>query len=127
MALILGCHHVALYCSGTEKYEETVAFYRDVLEIPVKRTWKGGTMLDAGGTLLELFETGAPEHAEGVVRHFALATGDVDACAAAVTAAGYEVFMEPHDIVIASEPPFPARIAFCYGPMGEQIEFFCEK
>ena len=45
----------------------------------------------------------------------------------AVKAAGYEVFIEPKDIVIASNPPFPARIAFCRGPLGEEIEFFQEK
>ena len=44
-----------------------------------------------------------------------------------VREAGYEVFIEPRDIVIASEPPFPARIAFCRGPLQEEIEFFQEK
>lgn len=44
----------------------------------------------------------------------------------AVRAAGYEVFVEPKDIEIASEIPFPARIAFCRGPVGEEIEFFHE-
>ena len=127
MSLINGVHHVALYCDRPESFKQTVDFYHCVLGIPIKRVWDGGAMLDAGGVLLEIFETGAPENAEGVIRHFALTTGDVDACVKAVTAAGYEVFMEPNDIVIASEPPFPARIAFCYGPMGEQIEFFCEK
>ena len=41
--------------------------------------------------------------------------------------AGYEVFVEPKDIEIQSDPKFPARIAFCRGPLGEEIEFFCEK
>ena len=44
-----------------------------------------------------------------------------------VREAGYEVFIEPKDIVITSEPPFPARIAFCRGPLQEEIEFFQEK
>jgi glyoxylase I family protein len=35
--------------------------------------------------------------------------------------------MEPKDIVIASEPPYPARIGFCIGPVGEEVEFFCVK
>lgn len=38
-----------------------------------------------------------------------------------------EVFVEPKDIEIQSDPRFPARIAFCRGPLGEEIEFFCEK
>lgn len=33
----------------------------------------------------------------------------------------------PKDIVISSQPPYPARIAFCKGPLGEEIEFFCTK
>ena len=55
------------------------------------------------------------------------ATDDVDACVEAVKAAGYEVFIEPKDIEIASTPVFPARIAFCKGPLGEEIELFEEK
>ena len=64
---------------------------------------------------------------KGVIRHFAFATDDVDACVEAVKAAGYEVFIEPKDIEIASTPVFPARIAFCKGPLGEEIELFEEK
>lgn len=44
-----------------------------------------------------------------------------------VKAAGYEVFIEPNDIVIPSDPACHARMAFCFGPLGEQIEFFDEK
>jgi len=35
--------------------------------------------------------------------------------------------LHDRDIVIASELPFPARIAFCRGPLQEEIEFFQEK
>ena len=42
-------------------------------------------------------------------------------------AAGYEVFVEPKDIVIPSEPEYKARIAFGRGPLGEEIEFFQER
>ena len=41
--------------------------------------------------------------------------------------AGYEVFMEPTDKTIPSEIPYPIRVAFCYGPIGEEIEFFAER
>ena len=40
---------------------------------------------------------------------------------------GYEVFIEPKDIVIRSEPELNARMAFCYGPLGEQVEFYMER
>lgn len=125
--MITGIHHAALKCCTEKEYEETVRFYRDVLEIPVVRTWDTGTMLDTGSGLIEIFSNGDRPLPQGVIRHFALATADPDACIQAVRNAGYEVTMEPNDIVIPSQPPFPARIAFCNGPLGEEIEFFCEK
>ena len=44
-----------------------------------------------------------------------------------VKAAGYNVFMGPRDAVIASTPEYPIRLAFCNGPLGEEIELFCER
>lgn len=26
-----------------------------------------------------------------------------------------------------TNPPYPIRMAFCYGPLGEQVEFFMER
>ena len=43
-----------------------------------------------------------------------------------VKAAGYDVFIEPNDLVMDSSPKYPVRMAFCHGPLGEEIEFFCE-
>jgi glyoxylase I family protein len=57
----------------------------------------------------------------------AFATDNVDDCVAAVRAAGYPITVEPKDITIPSEPPLPARIAFCRGPLGEEIELFQEQ
>ena len=37
------------------------------------------------------------------------------------------MFIEPNDIVIRSDPEYPARMAFCFGPLGEEIEFFQER
>ena len=85
--------------------------------VPVDR-WKAGIGIGYDGD-------DAP--GKGVIRHFAFATDDVDACVESVKAAGYEVFIEPKDIKIASTPAFPARIAFCKGPLGEEIELFEEK
>ena len=45
----------------------------------------------------------------------------------AVREAGYRISVEPKDIIIQAKIPYPARIAFCIGPVGEEIEFFCEK
>ena len=55
------------------------------------------------------------------------ATDDVDSIVEAARKAGYAVTMEPGDIEIMSKPSLPARIAFIIGPVGEEIELFCEK
>ena len=129
--MIKGVHHIALKCMGVEAFEKTVQFYRDVLGLRVVRAWGegegSGVMLTTGDAMLEIFARGTDLPGQGAIRHFALATDDVDACVRAVEAAGYEVFIQPKDIVIASTPEFPARIAFCHGPVGEEIEFFQER
>ena len=84
-------------------------------------------MFDTGDGIIEVFDDGESPLPQGNIRHFAFATDDVDACVLAVRDAGYEVFIEPNDIEIQSNPKFHARIAFCRGPLGEEIEFFCEK
>ncbi len=129
--LIKGTHHVALKCNSDKMFEEVIGFYQNILGLELVRTWgegaSAGAMLDAGGVLVEVFAEGMTTNTTGSVNHFALATDDVDACVEAVRKAGYEITKEPVDIVIPSAIPFPARIAFCIGAAGEEIEFFCEK
>ena len=125
---IKGIHHIALKCPGVESYDKTVSFYRDILELPVARSWgeglSSGIMLDTGAGMLEIFANGEGLPTESLVRHFAFEVEDTDACIETVRSANYEITMEPTDIVINSNPPYPARIAFCKGPLGEEIEFF---
>lgn len=129
--LIKGTHHVALKCKDVKMFEETVKFYTEILGMDKMRSWgegeKAGTMISTGNSIIEIFAEGMTADVTGTVNHFALATDDVDACVAAVKAAGYKITMEPVDIEIPAEKPFPARIAFCIGAAGEEIEFFCEK
>lgn len=125
--MIKGIHHVSMKCSNQEEYEKTIHFYKDILGLPVKRSWNAGIMLDTGAGLIEIFNDGEEKLDKGVIRHFAFAVDDADRCIDTVRKAGYEVFVEPKDVVIASMPPLPARVAFCYGPLGEEIEFFVEK
>jgi len=127
MSLVKGIHHVSMKCCSEEEYRKTVAFYRDILGLAVAREWQEGIMLDTGAGIIEIFNNGEEPLEKGTIRHFAFATDDVDACVGAVAAAGYEVFIAPKDIVISSQPSYPARIAFCKGPLGEEIEFFCTK
>ena len=125
---VTGIHHIALKACGLEQFQKTVSFYHDLLGLPVARTWgegeNVGIMLDTGAGLIEIFANAVDAPGQGAVRHVALAVEDTDACVEAVRAAGYEITREPVDIVIGSVPPYPARIAFCIGPVGEEIEFF---
>lgn len=125
--LIQGVHHIALKCNRIETFEQAIRFYKEVLQMPVVRSWGEGIMLDTGNGVMEIFANAQDVLPQGTIRHFALATNNVDACVKAVREAGYPITTEPKDIVIASNPPYPARIAFCIGPVGEEIEFFQER
>lgn len=129
--LIKGTHHIALKYESVEVFEKSMHFFKDVLGLELVRTWGSGdelgAMLSTGNSLLEMFSFGSVSTETGSVNHFALATDDVDACIEAAKAEGLEILKGPKDIVIGSVPPFPARIGFCRGWGGEEIEFFCEK
>ncbi|MBR2460083.1 MAG: VOC family protein [Clostridia bacterium] len=128
---ITGIHHIALKAKGIGAYEKLLDFYHGILGMPIVRTWGSGenlaAMLDTGAGMLELFSNAPDERGEGALRHLAFAVEDPDVCIEAVRAAGYTVTMEPKDIIIGSQPPYPARIAFCIGPVGEEVEFFKER
>jgi hypothetical protein len=98
------------------------------LGLPIVRKWGEGEgvgmMLDTGAGLLEIVANAPDRLGAGGLRHLAFEVENTDVCLEAVREAGYKVTMEPTDIVIASEPPYPARIAFCIGPVGEEVEFF---
>ena len=129
-ALISGIHHVALKCNGTAEYKKTLDFYQNTLGLEPVRSWgegdTAGAMLSTGDGLLEIFASGDPLP-QGAIRHFALRTDRVDDCIAAVRKAGYAITVEPKDVTLATTPPAPIRVAFCIGPVGEEIEFYQEK
>ncbi len=128
MSHINGIHHFMLKCRGYEQFCRVVSLYRDSLGLKVARAWGEGDnsaiMLDTGAGLIEIFANADDSLPMGVIRHIALATTDTDACVEAARADGCAVRIEPKDIVIPSEPPYPARIAFVIGHLGEEIEFF---
>ena len=125
---INGVHHIALKAKGLENFRELVNFYHGILGLPIVREWGEGEgigmMLDTGAGLLEIFANAPDRLGSGALRHLAFDVENTDVCLEAVRTAGYTVTMEPTDIVIASDPPYPARIAFCIGPVGEEVEFF---
>lgn len=129
---IQGIHHVALRPTQ-ENYERTLDFYTQVLGLEIARTWgseeRPCCMLSVGdNSFLELLSGGPSDEKEpGAHDHLAFATEQPDVLVERVREAGYEITQEPTDIVIASEEPYPARIAFCIGPVNEIIEFFWVK
>ena len=125
--MITGIHHVSMKCGTAEEFARAKDFYLRVLGFSVVREWPEGVMIDSGDGLLEIFCNGTGIRTKGAVRHIAFSTDDVDGIVAKVKTEGYEVFIEPNDITIRSVPEFHARMAFCFGPLGEEIEFFQEK
>lgn len=124
--MIKGIHHVSMKCNTEEEIKKVKEFYLSVLGLEIVREWPDGFMIDTGNGYIEIFTNDDGEHCLGSIRHFALLTDDVDSIAEKVKDAGYELFVEPNDKVIQSVPEYPIRMAFCYGPLGEQIEFFSE-
>ena len=125
--MITGIHHISLKCGTREAFEKAKDFYLNLLGFSAVREWPEGILIDTGCGQIEIFSNGEGIRTRGALRHIAFATDNADEMAAKVKAAGYEVFIEPNDIVIRSDPPYPARMAFCYGPLGEEIEFFQER
>lgn len=119
-------HHISMKCGEPEMFEKAVAFYTGVLGFSVVRRWSDGIFLQSGTACIEIFTNASGIRELGAIRHFALATDRVDELAASIEEAGYEVFIKPKDIVIPSEPALHARMAFFYGPLGEQVELFKE-
>ena len=124
--MITGMHHISMKCGSNKDFNRAKDFYLNLLGFSLRREWPEGIMIDCGSVLLEIFCNGEGIRSKGAIRPIAYATDDVDGIIAKVRAAGYEVFIEPNDITIPSVPECHARMAFCIGPLGEEIEFFQE-
>lgn len=130
MSLVKGIHHVSLKCGSPEEYERAKQFYGSIIGLPLIREWNNGqsTLFDTGSGIIEIFSTGKAADGTGSINHFAFFVDEPDTCIETVRAAGYTVTVEPKDVVLGPEnDPLPIRVAFCIGPVGEEIEFFCEK
>lgn len=127
MIMIKGIHHISMKTDQPEVFEKVKSFYTEVLGLSIVRTWDNGIMVETGNCWLEINNDKPGVKELGAIRHFAFYCDDVDEIVKRVKDAGYEVFMEPKDICIQSAPQIPARIAFCYGPMNEEIEFFFDQ
>ena len=128
MSKIKGIHHVALKVS-TVKFDEVMKFYTEILDLTVVRTWNEGkaAMVSTGdNSVLEIMasEDWPLDCAEGPFAHVALETDAVDELTEKIRAAGYQITVEPTDVTIPSEEPYPIRISFCIGAGNEIVEFF---
>jgi glyoxylase I family protein len=122
--MIKGIHHISMKCASPGDLVPVREFYCGLLGLSVVREWPEGIMFETGNGGIEVFCNGQGSRETGAVRHFALEVDDVDAMAEKLIAAGYEPYVGPKDICMASDPPFHARMVFFIGPLGEQIEFF---
>lgn len=125
--LIKGIHHISMKCGTKKDFDRAVSFYVDILGMSVYREWSEGVMIDTGNGFIEIFCNGKGELTKGAIRHVAFLTDHVDELSNRIKTAGYEVFAEPKDTFIGASPLYPIRIAFCIGPLGEEIELFCER
>lgn len=127
MGKILGIHHIAMKCCNNDEITKVKSFYCDLINLPLIREWDTGFMFDTGNGLVEVFTDGKQQLPQGTLRHFAFKVDSVDYFVDLVKSNGYEVFMGPKDICLGYTNKLPARVAFCYGPLGEEVEFFEEK
>ena len=125
--MIKGIHHISMKCGTPEELCKVKEFYISLLGLKICREWPDGIMIDTGNGYIEVFTNKEGVRQVGAIRHLALLTDNVDEVVEKVREAGYEVIVEPNDKVIDSVPEYPIRMAFCFGPLGEQVEFFCER
>ena len=125
--MIKGIHHISMKCKNEEEYQKVRRFYVDVLKLSVIKECDACILLDTGAGIVEIFRDGTESLEKGTIRHFAFAVDDVQTCVDAVESAGYEVFIAPKNVQIGGDSAYSATIAFCYGLLGEEIEFFCQE
>ncbi len=127
---IKGFHHVAV---NSTEFDRTERFYTQLLGLKKVKAWGAENERRAmyeceDGACIEVFEEKKlSENPESPIAHFAFNVDDPDAYAKAVEDAGYEITTPPKTAVVNGYPGFTARLAFCKGPNGEIIEFFCMK
>ena len=122
--MIKGIHHVSMKTRNDAEYERVKKFYSEILGLKIIKECESCLLLDTGNGIVEIFRNGTEEAVRGVIRHFAFAVDDVKECVDAVSGAGYEVFVPMKEADVGGDTNLHATIAFCKGPLGEEIEFF---
>jgi len=118
--MIKGIHHVSMKCRP-EQLGKVRDFYCDMLEMPVCAEWETGFLLDTPAGKVEFFTNAQEDLPKGTIRHFAFEVDNVDFYICLCQENGHEIFMGPKDVVLGD---INAKVAFTYGPLGEEVEFF---
>ena len=136
MSALKGFHHIAVM---TTKFDESFAFYRDLLGLPVMHAWQSGPRRlcllatdpsnPTGGPYVELIEcaSDAPEpesHSAHPIAHLTFRVDDVDDAIEPIREAGCQITIEPKDAMLGDAS---ARLAFFTGPNDETIEFLASE
>lgn len=125
----IGMHHIAVQ---THDLDASIRLYRDVLGMSVVNQWgapeRRMALLDSGnGAHIELvapvgaLPVAASDSPSPPLLHLALNTTDVRQSVERVRKAGYQITIEPKDVLLGQ---VHATVAFFSGPNGERIEFF---
>ncbi|MDE6707767.1 MAG: VOC family protein [Oscillospiraceae bacterium] len=125
--MITGIHHISMKCRNDAEYQKTKHFYTEILKLDIIKECDACLLLNTGAGIVEIFKNSEETFQKGIINHYAFAVDDTDTYAELVKSAGYEVFVAPKNVLIGGDSAYPARIAFCKGPLGEEIEFFCQK
>lgn len=129
MSEFLGFHHIGLKYADLQK---SLDFYRALGLTEVVRWGDVGNeivMLKmSDGGRIELLPNGGDEYsAKGKWLHFAMKTEDVDGMYEKALAAGATPKVAPKTVPLDSSPEkISIRVAFVFGPDGEEVEFFKE-
>ncbi|MBD5142156.1 MAG: VOC family protein [Ruminococcus sp.] len=125
--MITGIHHISMKCRNDAEYQKAKHFYTEILKLDIIKECDACLLLNTGAGIVEIFKNSEETFQKGIINHYAFAVDDTDTYAELVKSAGYEVFVAPKNVLIGGDSAYPARIAFCKGPLGEEIEFFCQK
>ena len=135
--MIKGLHHISMKCQTAEEFGRAKDFYLNVLGLSVKREWAEGIMIrpvrKPYGFLsgLQVFQAKALQNLDNsklLLRKLKFPNSSIDTGNGLI-----EIFNNGegslakgairHFALLA----YPARMAFCTGPLGEEIELFCER
>ncbi len=119
-------HHVAL---RSNCFDKSYAFYTSLGFKNVLEWGEAGSravMLDIGdGGCFEMFEGELKgEQSDPRYFHLAVFAEDVDAAYELALRSGGTTKFAPYCTTIRAKNPVDIRIAFVYGPSGEEVEFF---